>query len=134
MIIVDTSIWSGVLRRANDPNLTAVITQLIANDQIVMLGPIRQEILSGIREPERFALLRTRLAVFADLALTREDYEEAAGLFNQCRAKGIQGSNVDFLICAVAIRRDLWIYTSDRDFEYFAQLLPLKLYSPSIEG
>ena len=30
------------------------------------------------------------------LALTRQDHELAAQLFNTCRSKGVQGSNTDF--------------------------------------
>jgi predicted nuclease of predicted toxin-antitoxin system len=56
------------------------------------------------------------------------DYEEAASFFNHCRAKGIQGSNTDFLICAVAARNDFPIFTKDADFAHFAKVLPITLY------
>ena len=56
------------------------------------------------------------------------DFEEAAHVFNRCRSKGIQGSNTDFLMCAVASRRDLSIFTTDDDFRTFRRILPLKLH------
>jgi predicted nucleic acid-binding protein len=49
-------------------------------------------------------------------------------MFNLCRAKGIQGSNTDFLICAVAVRHDFTIFTTDGDFRLFAKCLPIVLY------
>jgi predicted nucleic acid-binding protein len=51
-------------------------------------------------------------------------------LFNQCRERGIQGSNTDFLIAAAALRRDFAIFTTDGDFEHYARVLRLKLHQP----
>ncbi len=72
-----------------------------------MLGAIRQEILSGIRAAEQFKKLRDSLRAFPDEPLQQDDYEEAASCFNRCRGKGVQGSNTDFLLCAVALRRNV---------------------------
>jgi predicted nucleic acid-binding protein len=47
---------------------------------------------------------------------------------NRCRARGIAGSAIDFLICAVAHRRKWQIFTVDRDFERYAKVLGLRLY------
>jgi predicted nucleic acid-binding protein len=90
-----------------------------------IIGPIRQELLSGVRTPEAFQRLRDALRPFDDEHLKREDFERAAEHFNTCRARGIQGSNTDFLLCAVAERRDLPILT---DFARFASLLPIQLH------
>jgi hypothetical protein len=54
----------------------------------VIAGSIRQEILSGIRAPAQFKPLRDRLRAFPDIELERDDYEEAAACFNQCRVHG----------------------------------------------
>ncbi len=94
------------------------------------MGAVRQELLSGIKAKAQFELLREHLRAFPDLELDEADYEEAASAFNRCRGKGIQGSNTDFLICATAYRRDLAIFTTDRDFEQYAKLLHLALHSP----
>ena len=65
------------------------------------------------------------ICAFPDIELEAEDYEEAASFFNRCRAKGIQGSNTDFLICAVAARRRFGILSTDTEFARFAILLPI---------
>ncbi len=62
--------------------------------------------------------------------LEMEDYEESASFFKRCRAKGVQGSNTDFLICSVAARRQFGILTTDADFGSFTKLLPIQLHSP----
>jgi predicted nucleic acid-binding protein len=94
-----------------------------------MIGSIRQEILSGIKERPHFDRVREHLRAFTDFDVSTDDYEEAAALFNRCRAKGIQGSNTDFLICAVAVRNEFEIFTTDQDFTHFATVLPITLYN-----
>ncbi|BAS55696.1 putative PilT protein [Leptolyngbya boryana NIES-2135] len=127
-VIVDTSIWSLALRR-NTPNSEIVdrLRTLIAEDEISILGAIRQEILSGIRTAEQFTRLRDYLRAFPDLTLVQDDYEIAAEFFNTCRRNGIQGSNTDFLICAAAYRRNDSIFTTDQDFRSFQTYLPIQL-------
>jgi predicted nucleic acid-binding protein len=129
-VLVDTSVWSLALRR-DDNRLNPEreeLRRLVSAHVAEIIGPIRQEILSGVRDRVQFARLETHLAAFHDLPLLTEDYVTAANFFNLCRSKGIQGSNTDFLICAVAVRRDLVIFTTDRDFRHFAKLLPIVLH------
>lgn len=128
-VLVDTCIWSSVLRRkpAANTELLATLSELIHESRVVMIGAVRQEVLSGVKHEAQFDKLREALSPFPDLALTQEDYELAARLFNQLRAKGIQGSNTDFLICAAAIHHGLAIYTNDRDFRHFALHIPVRL-------
>ncbi len=129
-VIVDTVIWSLALRR-NIPDQNRQITDhlqtLIRNNQASLLGAIRQEILSGLKTPEQFNRLRNVLRTFPDISLTPDDYELAADFFNTCRQRGVQGSNTDFLICAVAHRRNEQIFTTDRDFQNFQAHIPVSL-------
>ena len=131
-VIVDTTIWSLALRRSApaEGRAEGELRKLIEGGRVVLLGPVRQELLSGVREAEQFKLLRQRLRAFPDLSLRASDYEDAADCFNRCRARGIQGSNTDFLICAVAVARGLPIFTTDQDFTQFKKVLRLKLHEP----
>lgn len=129
-VIVDTSIWSIALRRKTTPDSSsaiALLRDLIINDQVILLGGIRQEILSGIRSLEQFVNLRNYLRAFPDLDLAVEDYELAAEFFNTCRSNGVQGSNTDFLICAVANHRNFTVLTTDNDFQNFQPYIPVSL-------
>jgi predicted nucleic acid-binding protein len=130
-IIVDTSVWSLALRRDKEEALAPVheFRNIIHDHRVQMIGPIRQEILSGIRSEFQFEKLRKHLESFPDLPILTEDYVNAAIFFNQCRSKGIQGSNTDFLICAVAIRNKSLIYTTDKDFELFSKHIPITLHT-----
>lgn len=129
-VIVDTSVWSLALRRnkSNIDNPTIqLLKDLIRDGKVILLGVIRQEVLSGIRHQEQFIKLRDYLRAFPDLVITTEDYELAATFFNTCRSKGIQGSNTDFLICAVAHNHSYSILTTDQDFDNFKQYIPIVL-------
>jgi predicted nucleic acid-binding protein len=132
-VLIDTSIWSLALRRAGhilNPETTE-LRRLLTGHMVEIIGPIRQELLSGVRDPIQFDRLESHLATFPDLPLLADDYVTAAKFFNLCRAKGIQGSNTDFLICSVAVRHDLAIFTTDGDFRLFARCLPIVLHDTS---
>jgi len=137
LVLVDTPIWSLALRRkAADLNpreqrLTSALRELIQDGRAQLVGPVRQELLSGLREETSFRKLRDQLRVFEQVPLGIADYEEAAHLHNQCRARGIAGSAIDFLICATALRRNWQIFTTDRDFPRYAGVSPLNLYDAS---
>lgn len=104
-----------------------LLQNLITGDRVVLLGAIRQKILSGVRSSEQFTRLRDYLRAFPNLELTEEDYELAAEFFNTCHSNGIQGSNTDFLICAVAHHRNYSILTTDNDFQMFKAHIPVLL-------
>ena len=130
-VLIDTCIWSLALRRdipSDQTHHVLELRQLISDFRVQMIGPVRQELLSGIRDRTQFERLREHLRPFPDLELQTEDYERAAEFYNTFRAKGIQGSNTNFLICAVSDRYELPVYTVDTDFLLFAQHLPVQLY------
>lgn len=129
-VLVDTSVWSLALRRPSAVTGPAAqeLRSLIDEGRVAIIGPIRQELLSGVRTPETFERLREHLQAFEDETLETADFERAAEHFNTCRGRGVQGSNTDFLICAAAERRNLPILTVDGDFTRFAGLLPIALH------
>ncbi len=129
-VLVDTSVWSAALRRGKEKEslLAQELRNLIADHRVEIIGAIRQELLSGIGEEGQFRKLEKHLAAFPDIPLATEDYVTAARFFNLCRSRGIQGSNTDFLICAVVVRNHLAIFTTDKDFFLFAEHLPIVLH------
>jgi predicted nucleic acid-binding protein len=134
-VLVDTSIWSLALRRAGeisgeDQVLVSELRELINEVRVAIIGPTRQELLSGISTKAQFDTLKEHLQAFEDLPISREDYNRAAEFFNTCRQSGIQGSQIDFLICSVAAGAGLPIFTSDQDFLLYIKLLPIVLYKP----
>lgn len=128
-VLIDTCVWSLVLRhRKPDPRFTAIVTDLISDGRAVLIGPIRQEILSGVSDAKQFDTLRRLLSAYNDIPLRSLHFETAAEFSNVCRSHGVQGSTIDFLICAVAHHENLLILTTDKDFTHFARHLPIALY------
>jgi predicted nucleic acid-binding protein len=131
-IIVDTCIWSLALRRntLREDKYVQELKDLIQEARVQMIGPVRQELLSGIKSEKQFGLLCDHLAAFPDLKIETEDYELAAEYYNIARKNGVQGSNTDFLICAISKRRDMPIFTADKDFVYFKTFLSIRFHKP----
>ena len=60
-VLVDTSVWSLALRRKEPSEIAKKLTDLILSSLIVMIGPGRQEVLSGIADKNAFLKLKTKL-------------------------------------------------------------------------
>lgn len=131
-VLVDTGVWSLALRRrqvSQDP-AALELRELIHEGRAHLIGLIRQEVLSGIREKAQFDRLRAHLREFPDLPVQTADHERAAEFFNTCRSRGVQGSNTDFVICAIADRYGMAILATDGDFPLFVPHLPIQLHIP----
>lgn len=135
-VLVDTSVWSLALRRkkesltTNERLLVTELSELIREGRARVIGSVRQELLSGIKTSEQYEKLRLYLRSFPDEVVDTSDHEEAAKAGNRCRAKGIVVSIVDILLCAVAIKRQWAIFTTDPDFSNYARVLPLRIHAP----
>ena len=136
-VLVDTTIWSLALRRrsqelnSRERRLVNEWAELVRSGRARIIGMVRQELLSGMKTPAHFESLRKNIAVFRDELVDTEDHEAAAEASNRCRWRGIAVSPIDMLICAVAQRRGMSIFTTDPDFENYARVLALKLHSVS---
>jgi predicted nucleic acid-binding protein len=132
-ILIDTCIWSAVLRKStynkNNPVINE-LKELILEGRVQMIGPIRQELLSGIKSQSQYNKLRKYLNSFPDLSIQTKDYEKAADIYNQNHRNGVQGSNTDFLICAISLAYKMPIFTVDKDFALFKKHIPIKLHIP----
>lgn len=140
-VLVDTSVWSLALRRKprdlapEEAAIATELSELVAAGRARLIGMIRQELLSGIKTLEQYERLRKTLRAYPDEPMNVDDFEAAAKANNDCRAQGITGSAVDFVICAIALRREWAIFTTDPDFRRYGRVLPLKLHlAPGTEA
>ena len=134
-VLVDTSIWSLALRRKKtqlNKSQTLIVEELIElinESRVVLIGPVRQEILSGIVSRSQFQKLKTKLKAFDDYFINQIDYELAADFYNICRKNGVQGSHVDFLICSTANNHKLSIFTTDKDFQNYSSYIDISIHT-----
>jgi len=128
-VLIDTPIWSYALRSKKPQFATHVKTleNLIMDQRVLILGVIKQEILSGYSDLNKFEKLSKKLKYFENVDVFAEDYIQAANFSNICRCKGVQGSTVDFFLCAIAFRLNAPIFTTDKDFTYYQKHIAIKL-------
>ena len=128
MILVDTSVWIAVFRRGEPLSLEDVV----AFDEVVTCLPVIQEVLQGFRLEKA---LRTARDAMLSMPIVESPMEqslflEAADLYRAGRRRGLTiRSSVDCLIAACALRHDLPILHSDRDYHLLARICPLKAVS-----
>lgn len=135
-VLVDTPIWSYALRsqKVGFELHVQEFETLIADQRVLIIGPIRQEVLSGYSDTKKFKKLNQKLSYFENTPIVDEDYIQAAKFSNLCRKKGVQGSHIDFLLCAVAYRLQAKIFTTDNDFGHYQKHLPVTLFALSNLG
>ena len=119
-LLVDTSVWSLALRRKDaaslsidEQKLKAELVQAIHDGRVAMLGLIRQELLSGIKEKAQFDKVKAALDPYLDEPINTTDHEYAARIYNECRTQGVEAGTVDILICALAVLRGWEVLSGD---------------------
>jgi predicted nucleic acid-binding protein len=129
-VIVDAGVWSLALSRGSDIENKYVeeLEELINEVRAQLVGPVRQELLSGIKTERQYKILKNHLRAFTDLPVETADYELAADYSNKARKMGIQGKNTDFLLCAISTRHQMPIFTTDKDFVNFQTVFPIELH------
>jgi predicted nucleic acid-binding protein len=132
-VLVDTSVWSLALRKkaltAEESRYVNELRELVTELRVAIIGPIRQELLSGISDSTKFTILKDRLQAFEDLSISQQEFETAAEYSNECRRRGIQGSHTDFLICAVSAAHQMNVFTTDKDFLNYSAVLTIRQHS-----
>jgi predicted nucleic acid-binding protein len=136
MIIIDTTIWSKAYRRRKvsklsmeDQRTINELLDILDKEEEILIGSVRQELLSGISDRGSFDNLKDKLDGFNNYEAQLADHDLAAEFYTTCLSNGIQGSQTDFLICAVAYRYNSEIFTEDKDFSNYKKYLPIKLYA-----
>jgi hypothetical protein len=129
-VLVDTNIWSTVLRRnvSADDQIRNNLMQLVDEGRVAIIGPIRQEILSGIKDEKKYLILKQYMEAFEDEKIETIDYENAALISNKCISKGFAVTAIDALIVAFVVRNGWEIYTKDKDFDRYEKISKLKKY------
>jgi predicted nucleic acid-binding protein len=124
-IVVDTSVWSLVLRRQtvdeSNPYVQAFRSHVQQGVCIHLLGNILQELLDGVKSQRDFDHLVKIMKPFRLLVLERSTYVLASELRNRCRKKGVQAGPIDFLIAAACEEQGYPLLSADRDFQYIAK-------------
>jgi predicted nucleic acid-binding protein len=133
VILVDTSVWIDYFN--NHQSLEAeFLTVCIAEARpIVLPGLVLAETLLGVRDSAHADRVTSVLQAF-DLApeLERSDYQDAAAIYRECRARGSTlRSTIDCLIAQLSLRYDYELLTRDRDFDVISRYFPVRRITPA---
>lgn len=130
-LLVDTSVWSLALRRdaeAAEPEVQELKEALFGAEVVVTTGLVLQELLQGFSGAKAQAQIIERFAALPLLQPDRDDHIGAAALRNSCRQSGVQLGTIDALLAQLAIRHDLTLLTTDKDFAHAAKHCPLRVW------
>lgn len=129
MVLVDTSVWADCLNGHASPQALTLRSLIEDEVEIFTTGLIVQEVLQGIREKGKRAMIRKDLEEFICIQPSLQTHIDSAELFSTCRKKGITvRKSIDCVIAMLAIEYDLEVLQKDRDFPLIAQVMPLKLF------
>jgi len=130
-LLVDTSVWSLALRRdvqATEPEVQELKDALLGADAVVTTGLVLQELLQGFSGAKAQTQIMERFAALPLLQPDRDDHIGAAALRNACRQAGVQIGTIDAVLAQLAIRHDLTLLTTDKDFTYAAKHCLLRVW------
>lgn len=130
-LLVDTSVWSLALRRdveATEPEVQELKEALFGAEVVVTTGLVLQELLQGFSGAKAQTQVIERFAALPLLQPDRDDHIGAAALRNSCRQSGVQLGTIDALLAQLAIRHDLTLLTTDKDFTRAAKHCPLRVW------
>lgn len=121
MILADTSAWVEY-DRATGSAVHRRMRELIDGDgPLAVTEPIIMEVLAGARDHRRVVELRRLLLRFTLLPFEPADFEAAARIYRQCRARGVTPRGmVHCLIAAVAQRTGASLLARDQDISLVA--------------
>ena len=126
MVLVDTSVWIEVFRKASRLSLPSVLDL----EEVVTCLPVVQEVLQGFRDERAFRVARDAMfsLPMVESPLRPEVFEEAVHLYRAVRRTGrTVRSGVDCLIAACALRHGLTVAHHDRDFDLIAGVSALRI-------
>jgi predicted nucleic acid-binding protein len=134
-LLVDTSVWSLALRRDGEvdlPEVSALKLALLQGGEIITTGFILQELLQGFLGPKVRTDIIDRFAAIPFISPARDDHIAAADLRNHCRRHGTQVGTIDAVLAYLAIKHDLTMLATDKDFKEIARHTKLQIwYSPA---
>lgn len=134
-LFVDTSVWSLAFRRGSPPpgktsnEVNRLASALEGGEAVFTTGLILQKLLQGFAAPEARERILEHFAALPLVVPDRDDHIEAAGLQNACRRKGIQLGTINALLAQLCMHHRLTLLTTDREFNYIAELFPLTLWN-----
>ena len=126
-VIADTSAWIQYFRRGD--SLEALeVRSLMDSGRVVLVGVVYAELLRGARSDEQRETLIASLQGLPYIEVDMATWELAGDILSSLEREGQRIPLPDALIAAIAIQRDLSVYTQDA---HFSRVPAVRLHEPS---
>ena len=116
MVIADSSVWIE-FQNNPDSEAGAELDRLLANDEVVMVGPVLTEVLQGSRSESDLDFFASRLTALSFLETGQEVWVRAAELNYRLGRQGSMLSLGDLIISTLALHNDIPVYSLTGDFD-----------------
>jgi predicted nucleic acid-binding protein len=125
-IIVDASLWVALFKDRSGRIATLINVEAGAA-HVVMVPPIRLELLQGCRGDIEWRTMLARVDAFELLPFDASTWDAAARIYFDLRQTGITvRSTIDCCIAQLALHHNCTLLHDDRDFEKIATIRTLK--------
>lgn len=124
-ILADTSVWIEFFKQRSE--IGGVLETLILDNSVWVCGVVLFELMQGVKSDREKSLIKETLSNLQYVEMSNALWEKAADLSALLRKKGVTVPLSDIFLAAVAIERNLQIFTLDKHFE---QTPGVKLYRP----
>ncbi len=128
MIVVDSSVWIGQLREADQRAVSSLNRMIEGVDTIIVGDIVLVEVLRGARDDAHAQLIERRLRKFTiERMLDDRMAVKVAANYRKLRSLGITVPTIDLIIATYCVECSHSLLHDDRDFDAIAQHLGLSI-------
>lgn len=128
-VLIDTCLWAQFFNRPQGRE-HEVISTLVKRNQARSVGPIVFEVLSGFKREQHADWVASVLVGIPRIDVGWNDWRSAAHWNRQLIARGYRLPLTDLFSATVALRHNLFIYSTDPHFKLFPNL---RLFNPDTD-
>lgn len=127
LILPDTSCWIEFFRPRGAETVQARMRQWLGEDRLALCGPVRAEVLRGVRRDEAPRVADT-FGALAHLDLEEPDWLTVTTKARMLSDVGRTVPLLDLLIATIAHRHGAILAHRDTHFQVITQVLPLQTH------
>lgn len=122
--LVDTSVWIEALRPKGKPEIASWLREALIRDAVVLIPPVKAEILMGARDEKQFSELEAMLEALPLLRETPGMWGKVASIGFSLRRQGLTIPTMDLLIIGWALTYECTLAHRDQHFTLAAERIP----------
>ena len=115
-MIADSSVWID-FQRAPDSEVGRELDRLLANNEVVMVGPVLTEVLQGARSEGELEFFASHLTALWFLETNQQTWVRAGELNHRLKQNGKILALGDLMIATLALEYNVPVYSLNGDFD-----------------